>query len=95
MAWGYPQGGPKIEFGTKLAQDAAKSGFKEALEASWGRLGRPKREPREAKIEVGRMFFSKLKRHGYNKLVLNAFFVGLGPPWGTKNEHFVWEGLQK
>ena len=54
---GYPQGGQKIEFGTKMAQDAAKSGFKEALEASWGRLGRPKREPREAKIEVGWVFF--------------------------------------
>ena len=39
--------------------------------------------------------FSKLKKHGYNKLVLNAFLVDLGTPWGTKNEHFVWEGLQK
>ena len=56
-AWGYPQGGQKIEVATKMAQDAAKSGFREALEASWGRLGRPKREPRGTKIEAGRVFF--------------------------------------
>ena len=33
-AWGYPQGGPKIEFAAKMAQDASKSGFTKALEAS-------------------------------------------------------------
>ena len=45
MAWGYPLGGQKLELVAKIAQDASKSGFQEALEASWGRLGRPKREP--------------------------------------------------
>ena len=43
---GTPREANKIEFGTKMAQDAAKSGFQEASDASWGRLGRPKREPR-------------------------------------------------
>ena len=39
--------------------------------------------------------FLKLKRHEYNKLFLNAFLVVLGAPWGSKNEHFALEGLQK
>ena len=56
-ARGYPQGGKKIEFAAKMAQDASKSGFEEALEAPWGRLGRPKREPSWSKIEAGRVFF--------------------------------------
>ena len=78
-----------------MAQDASKSDFLEALEASWERLGRPKREPSWSKIEAGRVFFSKLKRQEYSKLFLNAFLIVLGAPWGSKNEHFVWEGLQK
>ena len=48
--------GGKIELAAKMAQDAYKSGFQEALEASWGHLGRAKREPREANIEAGRVF---------------------------------------
>jgi len=43
-AWGYPLGGKRLELAAKMAQDASKRGFQEALEASWGRLGRPKRE---------------------------------------------------
>ena len=46
-----------MELADKMVQDASKSGFQEALEASWGRLGRPKRGPKETKIEVGRVFF--------------------------------------
>ena len=51
-----------------------------------------------AKLEQNRSWegvFSKLKRHSYNKLFLNAFLVVLGGPWGSKNEHFALEGLQK
>ena len=51
-----------------------------------------------AKLEQNRSWkgvFLKLKRHLYNKLFLNAFFVVLGAPWGSKNEHFALEGLQK
>ena len=62
-AQGHPQGGKQIEFAAKIAQDASKSGFKEALEAPWGRLGTPKMEPSWNKIEAGRVFLLKLKRH--------------------------------
>ena len=51
-----------------------------------------------AKLEQNRSWegvFSKLKRHSYNKLFLNAFLVVLGAPWGSKNEHFASERLQK
>ena len=58
---GVPPGRQKIELGSNLAQDASKSGFKEALEASWGCLGRPKREPSWSKIEAGREFFLSRK----------------------------------
>ena len=34
MTWGYPLGGNKLELAAKIAQDASKSGFQEALEAS-------------------------------------------------------------
>ena len=44
----------KMELAAKIAQAASKSGFEEALDASWRRLGRPKREPRRAKIEPKR-----------------------------------------
>ena len=54
---GTPQEAKKIELAAKMAQDASKRGFGEALEASWGRLGRPKKGPRETKIEVGGVFF--------------------------------------
>ena len=33
------------------------SGFEEALEASWARLGRPSREPSWSKIEAWRLLF--------------------------------------
>ena len=56
-AWGYPLGGQKLELAAKMAQDASKSAFQEALEASWERLGKPKREPSWSKIEAGRVFF--------------------------------------
>ena len=64
------------------------------LGRSCAKMG-PKREPREANIEVGRVFFSCLKRYAYNNMFLNAFLIDLGPPWGSKSEHFAWEGLQK
>ena len=54
---GVPPGRQKIEFAAKMAQDASKSGFEKVLEASCGRLGRPKREPSWSKIEAGRVFF--------------------------------------
>ena len=60
------------------------------MEASWGRLGSPKREPREAKIEAGRVFF-KLKRQEYTKLFLNAFLLVLirfGSPLGEQKRAF-------
>ena len=31
-------GSKKLELAAKMAQDASKSGFQEALEASWGQL---------------------------------------------------------
>ncbi len=43
-----------MELAAKMAQDAFKSGFKEALEAPWEALGRPKREPRWANIKPKR-----------------------------------------
>ena len=43
-----------MELAAKMAQDASKKGFQEALEASWGRLGRPKREVQGAKLEQNR-----------------------------------------
>ena len=46
-----------MELAAKMAQDASKSGFKEALDGPWRRLGRPKREPRGTKIDAGRVFF--------------------------------------
>ena len=54
---GTPREAKKIGFAAKMARDASKSGFEEALEAPWGRLGRPKREPSWSKIEAGRVFF--------------------------------------
>ena len=57
LGQGVPPGRQKNELGSNLAQDASKSGFKEALDASWGCLGRPKREPSWSKIEAGRVFF--------------------------------------
>ena len=68
-----------MELAAKMAQDASKSGFQEALEASWGRLGMPKREPSWSKIEAGRRFF-KLKRHSYKKWSWNPFLLVLGAP---------------
>ena len=62
MAWGYPLGGQKVELAAKMAQDASKSGFQEALEASWGRLGRPKMEPSWSKIEAWRLVFNLKRR---------------------------------
>ena len=53
---GYPLGCPKMELAAKMAQDASKSGFEEALEASWVHLGRPKREPSWSKIEACSFF---------------------------------------
>ena len=82
-----------MELAAKMAQDASKSDFQEALEASWERLGRPKREPSWSKIEA--FFFVKLKRQECTKLFLNAFLIVLGAPWGSKNEHFALERLQK
>ena len=49
-------GGQTLELAAKMARDASKSDFSEALEASWGRLGRAKREPSWSKIEAGRVF---------------------------------------
>ena len=54
---GGTPGMQKNQLGSNLAQDASKSGFKEVLEAPWGCLGRPKREPSWSKIEAGRVFF--------------------------------------
>ena len=56
-AWGYPLGGNKLELAAKMAQDASKSGFQEALEVSWGRLGRPKRELSWSNSEAWRQVF--------------------------------------
>ena len=36
-----------------------------------------------------------MKRQEYSKLLLNAFLIVLGAPWGSKNEHFALERLQK
>ena len=57
LARGYHQGGKQIELAAKMAQDASKSGFKEALEGPWRRLGMPKRVPRGSKIDAWRVFF--------------------------------------
>ena len=46
------------------------------------------------KSKLGGCFF-KLKRQEYTNLFLNAFLIVFGAPWGSKNEHFVLEGLQK
>ena len=61
-------------------------------------MGAPWEAQEGAKLEQNRSWegvFLKLKRHSYNKLFLNAFLVVLGAPWGSKNEHFALEGLQK
>ena len=68
--------------------------MQEALEASWGRLGRPKREPSWSKI-AARMLFFKMKRHSYKKWSWNAFLPVLAAPGRSKNLHFAWERLQK
>ena len=61
-------------------------------------MGAPWEAQEGAKLEQNRSWegvFLKLKRQEYSKLFLNAFLIVLGAPWGSKNEHFVWEGLQK
>ena len=84
-----------MEVAAKMAQDASKSGFGEGLEASWRRLGAPKRGPRGTKIDVGRVFFLKLKKHLYNKWSWKQFLLVFGAPWRSKNLHFALERLQK
>ena len=95
MAWEYPLGGKQIELAAKMAQDASKSCFQEALEASWGRLGMPKREPNWSKIEAWKHFLLKLKKHSCKKWSWSAFLLVLGAPWRSKNLHFALERLQK
>ena len=53
---GYPQGGKQIEFAAKMAQDASKSGFEEALEALGGALGGPKGSQEGPKSKLGGFF---------------------------------------
>ena len=85
----------KLELAAKMAQDASKSDFYRGL---GGLLGAPWEAQEGAKLEQNRSWegvFLKLKRQEYSKLFLNAFLIVLGAPWGSKNEHFVLEGLQK
>ena len=84
----------KFELAAKMAQDASKSGFSEALEASWGRLERPKRKLSWSKIEAWRQFF-KSKRRSYTKWSWNAFLLVLEAPERSENLHFAMEWLQK
>ena len=64
----------------------------------WRPLGSALEGPRGshvgAKSKLGGCFL-KLKRQEYSKLFLNAFLIVLGAPWGSKNEHFALERLQK
>ena len=80
--------GQKLELAAKILPRVV---FKRPWRPLGGALG----GPREAKIEAGRMLLLKLKRQEYTKLFLNAFLIVLGAPWGSKNEHFVLERLQK
>ena len=57
-------------------------------------LGCPRGSQVGAKSKLGGCFL-KLKRQEYSKLFLNAFLIVLGAPWGSKNERFALEGLQK
>ena len=61
------------------------------LRASWEAQEGAKRGQNRSWAGVS----SSLKRYAYNKLFLNAFLFYFGHPWGSKNEHFVWDGLQK
>ena len=72
-----------MELAAKMAQDASKSDFYEALEASWERLGKPKREPSWSKIEAGRVFFLKVKKQEYSKL-FECIFDRFGSPLGKQ-----------
>ena len=61
-------------------------------------MGAPWEAQEGAKLEQNRSWegvFLKLKRQEYSKLFLNAFLIVLGAPWGSKNEHFALERLQK
>ena len=82
LAWGHPLGCPKMELAAKMAQDASKSGFKEALEGPWGRLGRPKREPSWSKIEAGRVFFWSWK----GKSIPSCFWMHFWSFWEPLGE---------
>ena len=69
------------------------------LKRSWrplgGALGGPRGSQVGPKSKLEGCFSEVEKALVYNKLFLNAFFVVLGAPWGSKNEHFALEGLQK
>ena len=65
-----------------MAQDASKSDFSEALEASWERLGRPKREPSWSKIEAGRVFFWSWK----GKSIPSCFWMHFWSFWEPLGE---------
>ena len=69
--------------------------FKRPWRPLGGALGGPRGSQVGAKSKLGVFLFLKLKRQEYSKLFLNAFLIVLGAPWGSKNEHFALEGLQK
>ena len=47
-----------------------------------------------AKSKLGGCFFEVEKARVF-QVVFECILIVLGAPWGSKNEHFVWEGLQK
>ena len=77
-----------MELAAKMPQEASKSCFEEALEASWRRLGGALGGPRGSqegnKSVLGGIFFM-LKKYQYMKWSWNAFLFILGPPWRGKN----------
>ena len=68
--------------------------FKTPWRPLGGALGGPRGSQVGVKSKLGGCFF-KLERQEYTKLFLNAFLIVLGAPWGSKNERFVLERLQK
>jgi len=91
---GVPPGRPKIEFAAKMAQDASKSDFQEALEAPWGRLGGPKMEPSWSKIEAGRVFFWSWKSTSITSCFWMHFWSFLEPLGEAKTSISYWRGCK-
>ena len=77
-----------------MAQDASKSGFKEALEAPWRRLGDTKGSQEGPKSKLGGCFFEVEKARVF-QVVFECIFDRFGSPLGKQKRAFRVGGVAK